>query len=497
MHIGIVGQAVRGPLQMAMARHWKDELGARLTLYGVTEKALDGYRKQAPGLFDRLVVTPSPYFPDDPDPSEVRPEDDAVIARALDYEQRFEVPLNWLLAVDRVHGLGYSPGGFYFPRSAGEERVTHIDVLRGYLAYFDFWDAELSEQRLDVLINGYNFEYFACLANRTPMRTLTSARSENFYYWSHNCFGELAGLDAAFARTNSADGSSPTGAQSVDLADAPVLNRKQLDAIRKRSGVVSLASRVFRVVRNWALRRLGPDVKKQYTLASELRYVLSEWSAMRGLRHSDLPTAASLAGTKYVFYALQVEPEQNFQGFSPENFYQQSTIISLSRDLPPDTVLVVKEHIPAMNRRPRQFYDQLRLLKNVVLVDPKESGLTLVKGARAVATICGTVGQEAAVLGIPVISFGRRNLYNLLDHVRVVTDEAELAPALRWALSEEFDSATARRNGARYLEALQSLSVDMADFGYHNRDGYTEEVLRNATEALLRSLDAEPAHAQG
>jgi len=122
-------------------------------------------------------------------------------------------------------------------------------------------------------------------------------------------------------------------------------------------------------------------------------------------------------------------------------------------------------------------------------VDPKEDGLTLVKGARAVATINGTVGQEAAVLGIPVLSFGRRNHYNVVDHVKVVTDEAQIAPALRWALSDDFDRAAARVNGARYLSALRSLSVDMADFGYHNRGGFDETVIREATAALLRSLD--------
>jgi hypothetical protein len=29
----------------------------------------------------------------------------------------------------------------------------------------------------------------------------------------------------------------------------------------------------------------------------------------------------------------------------------------------------------------------------------------------------------------------------------------------------------------------------MADFGYHTRKGFTDKVVRDATEALLRSLD--------
>ena len=488
MRIAIIGQAVRSALQVALARHWKEELGAELSLYGGSEQALNGYRKLAPDLFDRMVVAPSPYFADPPDPGVPVASDDEIVARALEYEERFGVPLNWLMAVDRVHGLGYSPGGFYFPRSSGEADVSQVDVLRGYIATFDFWDRELAEQNFDVLINGYTFEYFPCLANATPMRTLTSSRNGNFYYWSHSCFGEIDGLETAYRETPGTAAELPD--VSAEMTDAPVLNRKQLDALRRRGRLVSLFPRVYRIARNWALRQIGPDVKKRYTLRSELRYALTEWWSMRRLLRSGMPTAADLAGKKYLFYALQVEPEHNFQGFSPEYFYQQAAIISLSRDLPMDTVLAVKEHIPAMNRRPKQFYDQLRLLKNVVLVDPKENGLTLVKGARAVATINGTVGQEAAVLGTPVLSFGRRNLYDVVDHVRVITDEVQIAPALRWALSDEFDRETAKVDGARYLSALRSLSVDMGDFGYHTREGFTDVVVRETTDALLRSLQS-------
>jgi len=485
MRIAIIGQAVRNPLQIAMARHWKATLGAELSLYGRSERSLRQSHDADPGLFDRVVVAPSPYSAPHGGHSERRLSDTEVIQSALRYEERYGIPLNWLMAIDRVHGLGYSPGGYYFPRSYGESDVTHTDVLRGYVALFDFWEREIRAQQFDVVINGYNFEFYPCEANGTPMRTLTSARNGNYYYWSHNCYGELDGLATAMAAA-SGDG---TATDPVDLSAAPILNSRQLDALRLRGSLSSLAGRIYRVTRNWGLRQVGSDVGKHYTLSSELRYVVSEWRAMRSLRRGTQPSAADLAGRKYLFYALQVEPEQNFQGFSPEYFYQHAAIISLSRDLPPDAVLAVKEHIPAMNRRPRQFYDQLRLLKNVVLVDPKENGLALVKGARAVATINSTVGQEAAVLGIPVLSFGRRNLYNILDHVRLITDEAQIAPALRWALSDSFDRACARQNGARYLSALRALSVDMADFGYHNRVGYTDDVVRSATDALLRSLD--------
>jgi len=96
------------------------------------------------------------------------------------------------------------------------------------------------------------------------------------------------------------------------------------------------------------------------------------------------------------------------------------------------------------------------------------------------------------VLGKPVITFGRHNLYNILSHVRVIRREEDLGPALRWALSSEFDAARAKADGQRYLHALRSHAFDMKDFGFHNFHGYTPDAIEQAAGRLLESLNAKP-----
>jgi len=120
-----------------------------------------------------------------------------------------------------------------------------------------------------------------------------------------------------------------------------------------------MLAKLGRVSKRHAYRIYKRDQSKQYRYISDMVSVMREWWVLRRLYRMNLPKAAD-----YVFYALQVEPESNLQGYSPEYFYQLSAIISLARDLPPGVVLAVKEHLPAAGRRPSQFHRQIQLLKN-------------------------------------------------------------------------------------------------------------------------------------
>ena len=172
----------------------------------------------------------------------------------------------------------------------------------------------------------------------------------------------------------------------------------------------------------------------------------------------------------------------------PQYFYQLSCIAALSRDLPAGVLLVVKETLAATGRRPRDFYEQIREFKNVEFLNIEELGLEVVRNAAAVATITGTGGFEAAVMGKPVISFGRHNLYNILEHVRVITDEAELKNELASVLSNNFNKEKAKLDGARYLAAVKAISFDMGEFSTINGKNFTPNNIQEAYKGLLDGL---------
>lgn len=476
LNFAIVDQAVRSPFHADLARYLKKNCGARFHLYSPNARSLQRQQKELSDVYESFNVI------DVGDPDARQPEDEAeVIRRAAYYEERYGIPFGWFRIIDRAVGLGFSPGGFYHPRSVSTDRAPDLGIVANNIRHLDFWEREIPEKKIDVVINGFYFEYFPAKANGCELRSALSARNENYYFWADTCFGELSALENTF-------GNTPEPVTQVSISDAPVLNRKQLDKIVDRSRASVQLSRLGRLAVRHAYRIYKGDKSKQYRFTSDITSVWREWRVLRRLYAMGLPKAADIAGKDYVYYALQVEPETNFQGYSPEYFYQLSAIISLARDLPVGVVLVVKEHLPAAGRRPDAFHEQIRLLKNVVFADVRESGLELARNAHAVATINGTVGQEAAVMGKPVITFGRRNLYNILPHVRVIQREEDLYPALQWALSSEFDADRAKADGARYLAALRTHCFSMDDFGFHDSQGYTQTSIEQAAEQLLRSI---------
>ena len=163
---------------------------------------------------------------------------------------------------------------------------------------------------IDVVINGFYCEYFAAKSNGKQFRSALSARNQNFYIWADSCFGELSGLERTFK-------DAPPPKSTFLLEDAPVLNRKQLDTIVHRSKLSAMLASMMRQTYRHAVRYVQGDKAKQYRYASVIASVWREWRVLRRLYAMNSPTVKDLLGTDYVFYALQVEPELNFQGYRP------------------------------------------------------------------------------------------------------------------------------------------------------------------------------------
>jgi capsule polysaccharide export protein KpsC/LpsZ len=85
----------------------------------------------------------------------------------------------------------------------------------------------------------------------------------------------------------------------------------------------------------------------------------------------------------------------------------------LSKFAPKDWKIYVKEHssqwhikLRGESGRPSDFYDKVSALPNVQLIPLSTSNFDLIDHAKAVVTITGTAGWEAAVRGKPVLIFG-------------------------------------------------------------------------------------------
>lgn len=118
---------------------------------------------------------------------------------------------------------------------------------------------------------------------------------------------------------------------------------------------------------------------------------------------------------KFVVVFLHYQPERTSM---PEGLYyanQWHLINTIHRALPADYHLYVKEHPSTFTNtellfdpryRNPELYKNISELNNTTLVDLSVDSFSLIDNAVAVATITGTVGNEALLRGKPVLVFG-------------------------------------------------------------------------------------------
>ncbi len=122
-------------------------------------------------------------------------------------------------------------------------------------------------------------------------------------------------------------------------------------------------------------------------------------------------------GEDYAFFPLQSEPEGLPMLLAPNYATDQIWVIKqIARSLPVHFTLYVKEHPVMVGKRPRWYYQAIKKIPNVRLLDPHTSALQLVANTKLVFTISSTTGMEAILLGKPLITLSDA-FYNVVTGV--------------------------------------------------------------------------------
>jgi hypothetical protein len=407
----------------------------------------------------------------------------AEIETARAYETRLGRSYNSLAVGNRHLGRGYALAGYYHPRSRHSERSTYIQMLGAYNRYFAFWECEVAEKCLSLMLGGPLEAANAARLNGLPYRRLAESRYANLHFWAHNEFNENPTIRDAYERV--ADSHAPVPVIQEAYKSVGTLNRQY----RQDNNFLGLSKNLITLGARrlyWCLR--GYEKRKGYYGADEFRLLIRRWHHGRKMSASKLCRLDDLTGIPFIFFPLATEPETALQQLSPEFFFQHAAIAALSRDLPAGVRLVVKESIMAVGRRPDNFYDQIGELKNVIWMNMLEPGFEVARRATAVAVITGSSGFEAAVMGTPVISFGAHNGYNILPHVFHVTDLARASEAIRQIFDNGVTPSVAKHAGGSYLQAIIDTSFDLGEYDYSDLKKYDLSVVRRACDALENSL---------
>lgn len=192
---------------------------------------------------------------------------------------------------------------------------------------------------------------------------------------------------------------------------------------------------------------------------------------------------------RLAFYPLQYEPEMGILMSAPFDTDQIQIIRRIAQSLPVEMNLYVKEHPTMVSYRPRRYYEELKKIPNVRLIDPNIPGAEVVKHASLVASINSSAAWEGALFGKPVITFGDA-FFNALSSVERSRTPEELPALVKKQLKK---GGCPEEELVRFVAAILEDAAS-ADLMYlweveHNLEK-KREGLKGLADVLARKIQA-------
>lgn len=484
-----------------LAKELEKKLGLRPLFIIADEQDRQFWEQQFDEPLDAEIAVHFDYLSYALDASEKSVTDHEVICRAANFEKTHGITLMRDMVLGCRHiGRAFILGGEGHPASNVSKMITRQGAVHTCMAITDDFEkmAEIYPPGLMLVGGGGGGVYMksACLIarqNRVPFRSLVHARFADYYLWADSefeeseCFRQFhtsqpapRKVDIDYVHKHL----TPTGLSVVGFAQM----QEGTDWLKiMRRIVIILLRNIYGRLRGYRKSRVGPSSLETARMIIRQRFDRKKLKKLATIRIEDIPAAE-----KVIYFPLQTEPEHSLNVLSPEHSNQLATAVELALSLPADAILAIKEHPYQIGRRTKGTYETLAALPNVAFIDIDESSVDIIKRADLVAVISSSAGYEAAVLGKPVLHFGRHGQALDLPHVYGMKGFSDLThiPEIISNNNEEAKQIQ-RRDGARYYLAIEKFCLDMSSFDAHGRTARpTPEEISEISGALLKTLSS-------
>ena len=154
---------------------------------------------------------------------------------------------------------------------------------------------------------------------------------------------------------------------------------------------------------------------------------------------------------------LHLIPESSTLVKSPMFQDELFLIKSISKSIPINWKLYVKEHPDMLGERPISFYNEVRRIYNVRLIklDYYNDSRPLILKSKGVITIAGSTALEAAMLGKPSVVFAH-SFHNIINSIHVVKSINELE-MIFYKFKNYEENASDKKSCAAYLKTTKDF----------------------------------------
>lgn len=384
-----------------------------------------------------------------------------VISECVERESRYVEYFSMLTSYDRGLGKGYLYNA-----------DMHPDIIRAWwpkekkfreiLNELDYYEGIIEKYGPDLIIGFGQSKHLSlvCRAHRTKYLTFTNPRYGSRYFWVETEYEENLKQNLAIKRHLTKLSAHPVFSQ-VSLAQSEFA--KYFFAQMEYSYSAALHDSIVHTFMEFYRKVRGTHNKNSYRFLGWNRYI---WQGAKAYRYfnSHGKSIEALKGSRIILYPMQTEPEASLMSLSPEFNSSIEIITWISKSLPADGTLVVKEHPGAFGCRSNIYYDNLRRMCNVVLARPDIPSGAWLDACQVVAVITGTMGFEAIFAEKPVLSFGKHQIINELPTVRYADSYETTRLSLRELLALEPRGVLFKISKEALHRAHEEITFDLKGF---------------------------------
>jgi len=190
------------------------------------------------------------------------------------------------------------------------------------------------------------------------------------------------------------------------------VNKPQQPAYMKNAINASTIKMVFITEFFIRFKRFFLAKKHKYDLFTRNPFELSFFKIKKiikakkiGVFHNSIFDKSDYSEDYFVF-PLHMQPEASTLVLAPFQVDQKTAIINISKVLPINSLLYVKEHKSALGQNNTSFYKELKKYPNIKLISHKENMFELIKNSKGTINLSSTVGLESLFLKKPSIVLG-------------------------------------------------------------------------------------------
>jgi hypothetical protein len=379
-----------------------------------------------------------------------------IIHEAKLYERKYNFKFNFIIGKDRALGRGYLLNVDKYPNIIRSRWPKEKKYLY-FLNIFKNIEKIILKIKPKIIISTSRSYFLSIISKKLNIRylTLTSSRLGDRFYWSDNDFNTNTKLINEIKRKGKKIQNHEKYAQ--------ILESKKLHAKIKYTFLTIIKDVSKEIIKETKQLLKFNRRKNSYYIFGWVPVRIRKYFAYKYVTFYS-KKIDFFKKKKFIYVPLHLEPEIALIGLSPEFNNTIEMITWISKNLPADYSIVVKEQPFAYGTRSFWYYNCLREMPNVYFAHPKIHPWEWIKNSFCVSTITGSAAYEAVNFKIPVLSFGKNQIVNFLPTVKYCNNFIDVRKNIE-KLLKKYPSKTEFSNAKRSLiSAIYKSSFRLPDY---------------------------------